>query len=46
MRHQEYKLKNITNMKTFRSILLAGAMLLAMSAFFSSCEEDLSLIHI
>ena len=40
MRHQEYKLKNITNMKTFRSILLAGAMLLAMSAFFSSCQED------
>lgn len=27
-------------MKTFRSILLAGAMLLAMSAFFSSCQED------
>lgn len=31
-------------MRTFKSILLAGAMLLATSAFFSSCQEDGSLI--
>ena len=27
-------------MRTFKSILLAGAMLLAIPAFFSSCQED------
>lgn len=31
-------------MRTFKSILLAGAMLLATSAFFSSCQEEGSLI--
>ena len=31
-------------MRTLRSILLAGAMLLATPMFFSSCEEDGSLI--
>lgn len=31
-------------MRTFKSILLAGAMLLAASAFFSSCQEEGSLI--
>lgn len=31
-------------MRTFKSILFAGAMLLATSAFFSSCQEDGSLI--
>ena len=31
-------------MRTLRSILLAGAMLLATPVFFSSCEEDGSLI--
>lgn len=27
-------------MRTLKSILLAGAMLLAIPAFFSSCQED------
>ena len=31
-------------MRTFKSILLAGTMLLATSAFFSSCQEEGSLI--
>lgn len=31
-------------MRTFKSILLVGAMLLATSAFFSSCQEEGSLI--
>ena len=31
-------------MRTFKSILFAGAMLLATSAFFSSCQEEGSLI--
>ena len=31
-------------MRTFKSILLAGAMLLATSVFFSSCQEEGSLI--
>ena len=36
--------KNHTTMRTLRSILLAGAMLLATPMFFSSCEEEGSLI--
>ena len=36
--------KNHTTMRTLRSILLAGTMLLATPMFFSSCEEDGSLI--
>lgn len=36
--------KNHTTMRTLRSILLAGAMLLATPIFFSSCEEEGSLI--
>ena len=31
-------------MRTLKSILLAGALLLATPVFFSSCEEDGSLI--
>ena len=36
--------KNHTTMRTLRSILLAGTMLLATPMFFSSCEEEGSLI--
>ena len=36
--------KNHTTMRTLRSILLAGAMLLVTPMFFSSCEEEGSLI--
>ena len=36
--------KNHTTMRTLRSILLAGAMLLATPMFFCSCEEEGSLI--
>ena len=36
--------KNHTTIRTLRSILLAGAMLLATPMFFSSCEEEGSLI--
>lgn len=32
-------------MRTFKSILLAGAMLLATPVFFSSCEEDGTLLR-
>lgn len=32
-------------MRTLKSILLAGAMLLAIPAFFSSCEEDGTLLR-
>ena len=32
-------------MRTFKSILLAGAMLLAIPVFFSSCEEDGTLLR-
>lgn len=34
------KNKKYTTMRTFKSILLAGTMLLATPAFFSSCQEN------
>ena len=34
------KNKKYTTMRTFKSILLAGTMLPATPAFFSSCQEN------